>query len=1050
MLSPTVIYEAAPPASPPFTPVHPPPTLRFVRLARALMSRRTNSRRAPLQSSTAAAVPHFSDSGFSGITDHHTRNALSHVIAQEVTLSLVDGSLFCGIFSGTEVIDRTVNIVLSYAELKAGGRASLNRFSFERRGNVAAKLRVPVPYMLKLHAPFSVDQILSAPPGNASAAAPRVRSRPESRGFATDAQISQRPNHAHGRQLKRFDDFSSFDPSTAPTNSSRGNRDAETFGNLASVPRKAAKWDQFQVNEEQFGVRTSFDEDEYTTKIDRTSADYARRQREAERIAAEIESKPTSNTHLQEERNQAVTSNIDEESRYSGVHRPKSYHTAQHKVKVTPHNGITSSFPAKQDVRGKAASISKASPIQKSSPPLKTTPAQKGPIPHRSTSQKNAPTVKAAALTQKVVAQQKPSPSPKGVPPQKSGVPAKSVWGSKISAASKGMTSAKVTTPQNSVPSKSVTLNRETAAPSATPALTSKHTSTAKPAMPKLSYAAAAGAKAPQKKVQTTHPVSAVTETSAQMQLPRSPVSPPKSAISAKNLTPNSLDCIQTRPRESGRMSNGGRTPPTHGLSSPSNSRNSPIASSNAEISTVDALSLESHPPQIRKSFEVFKAKQTFKNLTENRQTYTNDLKKFRDDLDAKRSSPRRSNNTQTSPVGSKSEAKIKIDKQNMGKDERVASGQASEGGNNKKETCAIPAPEKADKKQSNKEAVAPIVHEKNDKVVSSVEKKKPKKLNPNAQSFVMPSAGKPSISVSNAPQSTATGATPIASSAQPTGPSAMPTPMMDPYMQMGPYPTSSSGMSEAQGAPNMGYPIPSAPIPHPHSLPYAAYPMLVPGAVTQAPGFGYMPSARPPYVIPGPGGSRFAPSPPSGMGFAIPVPMMPGQGSQRTPPYPQFYNGQYLPAQPPVPMQTGVPPPPFTHPQHGMPVAAPVVMSPRSSMGGGGGRRGGPKGRGRHGHHHFGHHNGGSAEHQQQSYQNHGHSHASSGSHTSKGAQWIPVVHSDRQDKGTNTAASSTAKESNSSRRGGSATQTSQSGSNNAEASTADAPISASPGTSK
>ncbi len=48
-------------------------------------------------------------------------------------------------------------------------------------------------------------------------------------------------------------------------------------------------WDQFAVNEKLFGVKTDFNEDLYTTKLDKNSEEYKRREKEAARLAREIE-----------------------------------------------------------------------------------------------------------------------------------------------------------------------------------------------------------------------------------------------------------------------------------------------------------------------------------------------------------------------------------------------------------------------------------------------------------------------------------------------------------------------------------------------------------------------------------------------------------------------------------------------------------------------------------------------------------------------------------------------------------------------------------------
>jgi hypothetical protein len=85
----------------------------------------------------------------------------------------------------------------------------------------------------------------------------------------------------------------------------------------SSVP-----WDQFETNARLFGAKTDYDEEIYTTKLDRSTADYKKRERHADRIASEILSKTSSNPHIAEERNNAAAGDgKDEEEKYSGVVR---------------------------------------------------------------------------------------------------------------------------------------------------------------------------------------------------------------------------------------------------------------------------------------------------------------------------------------------------------------------------------------------------------------------------------------------------------------------------------------------------------------------------------------------------------------------------------------------------------------------------------------------------------------------------------------------------------------------------------------------------------
>lgn len=85
----------------------------------------------------------------------------------------------------------------------------------------------------------------------------------------------------------------------------------------------AGEWDQFSVNEKKFGVKSTFDEHFYTTKINKDDPNFDKRFKEAERIAKEIESQGvSSNHHLNEERGVAADdSGMDEEDLYSGVDR---------------------------------------------------------------------------------------------------------------------------------------------------------------------------------------------------------------------------------------------------------------------------------------------------------------------------------------------------------------------------------------------------------------------------------------------------------------------------------------------------------------------------------------------------------------------------------------------------------------------------------------------------------------------------------------------------------------------------------------------------------
>ncbi|SCV03460.1 LAMI_0H08328g1_1 [Lachancea mirantina] len=99
--------------------------------------------------------------------------------------------------------------------------------------------------------------------------------------------------------------------------------DHETFAVGEELEDSAAPWNQFAVNEQKFGIKSTFDEHLYTTKVNKEDPNFAQRLKEADRIAREIESQGGSgNVHLAEERGIVVDdSGLDEEDKYSGVDR---------------------------------------------------------------------------------------------------------------------------------------------------------------------------------------------------------------------------------------------------------------------------------------------------------------------------------------------------------------------------------------------------------------------------------------------------------------------------------------------------------------------------------------------------------------------------------------------------------------------------------------------------------------------------------------------------------------------------------------------------------
>ncbi|KAI1821066.1 hypothetical protein F4861DRAFT_25583 [Xylaria intraflava] len=150
-------------------------------------------------------------------------------------------------------------------------------------------------------------------------------------------------------------------------------------------------WDQFAANERQFGIKTTYDENIYTTVIDKSHPQYKERLAKADRAAKEIENSATTTAHHAEERQMNYAGGDDagdEEEKYSGVRRQEFPISSNRETKYTP--------PARRAPAG--ASTVKGAPVdpaiissqlraQKPQP----TPKQEGKV-HAASSGETAPT----------------------------------------------------------------------------------------------------------------------------------------------------------------------------------------------------------------------------------------------------------------------------------------------------------------------------------------------------------------------------------------------------------------------------------------------------------------------------------------------------------------------------------------------------------------------------------------------------------------------------------------------------------------------------------
>ncbi|KAI9472063.1 MAG: hypothetical protein EXX96DRAFT_622243 [Benjaminiella poitrasii] len=90
-------------------------------------------------------------------------------------------------------------------------------------------------------------------------------------------------------------------------------------GDLESSNDKG-NWDQFAANEKLFGLKTDFDEEIYTTPLNRSAPGYKDREKRAIQVANEIQKSTATNIHILEERGVSIDG-MDEEDLYGAVVR---------------------------------------------------------------------------------------------------------------------------------------------------------------------------------------------------------------------------------------------------------------------------------------------------------------------------------------------------------------------------------------------------------------------------------------------------------------------------------------------------------------------------------------------------------------------------------------------------------------------------------------------------------------------------------------------------------------------------------------------------------
>uniref|UniRef100_A0A0D9VG10 LsmAD domain-containing protein n=1 Tax=Leersia perrieri TaxID=77586 RepID=A0A0D9VG10_9ORYZ len=220
---------------------------------------------------------------------------MAHLIGHHVEVHVKNGSIISGIFHATNS-DKDFGIVIKMAQVIKDGSA---------RGQKSACDVVKKPETMIIPARELV-QILAKDVALGGDELPKGPSHEKRKDLMIDAAIS-RSHFPEERELERW----------APDEG-----DSECL-ELEKYDRKGNRsWDQFETNAALFGVKSTFNEELYTTKLER-GPHMRELEKHASRLAREIEGEDTKDMHLAEERGLYLDDDFDhdEEIKYSAVRR---------------------------------------------------------------------------------------------------------------------------------------------------------------------------------------------------------------------------------------------------------------------------------------------------------------------------------------------------------------------------------------------------------------------------------------------------------------------------------------------------------------------------------------------------------------------------------------------------------------------------------------------------------------------------------------------------------------------------------------------------------
>ncbi|KAD6794719.1 hypothetical protein E3N88_05615 [Mikania micrantha] len=220
------------------------------------------------------------------------------LIGHQVEVQVTDGSLFTGIFHAINA-EKDFGIILKMARVtKTGSSRVQKNISDAVQKHPSKMLIIPGKELVQIVAknvPVTRDGLMNDFQND------------QLHEIMIDSSISQSRHVDLERELEPWvpDDGNPECPELDNTFDRHWNRG----------------WDQFEANATLFGVKSTFNEELYTTKLDR-GPQTRELEKEASRLAREIEGEDTQDLHLAEERGiQFHKFDLDEETKYSSVIR---------------------------------------------------------------------------------------------------------------------------------------------------------------------------------------------------------------------------------------------------------------------------------------------------------------------------------------------------------------------------------------------------------------------------------------------------------------------------------------------------------------------------------------------------------------------------------------------------------------------------------------------------------------------------------------------------------------------------------------------------------